>query len=267
MALAPEMKVIAPWRSWDIKSREDALDYARQHGIPVAATKEKIYSRDRNLWHISHEGGELEDPGASPPEDVWMLTVAPQQAPAEAELVTLGFQEGVPVTINGDSAPAENLVQALNELGGNHGVGRVDITENRLIGMKSRGVYETPGGTILLEALRSLRALTVERDTMRMAEKLMLDYADLVYTGRWFHPLREALDAFFRRVTRHVTGEVQVKLYRGQATSVASVSQYSLYAEDLATFGESTSFEPADSQGFVQLYGLPGMVAAKVQGA
>ena len=267
MALAPEMKVIAPWRVWDIKSREDALDYAQKHDIPVTATKDKIYSRDRNLWHISHEGGELEDPGAAPPDDVWMLTVAAEDAPKEAELVTLGFRAGIPTTINGEAAAAEELVQTLNELGGKHGVGRTDITENRLVGMKSRGVYETPGGTILIEALRSLRALTVERDTMRMAEKLMLDYADLVYTGRWFHPLREALDAFFRRVTRHVTGEVQVKLYRGRATAVATFSKQSLYAEDLATFGESTSYEEVDSQGFIQLYGLPGMVAAKVQGS
>jgi len=266
MALAPEMKVIAPWRRWDIKSREDAIDYAEKHGIPVTATKEKIYSRDRNLWHISHEGGELEDPGAAPPDDVWMLTVAPESAAKEAELVTLGFEAGIPTTINGESGPAEALVQTLNELGGKHGVGRTDITENRLVGMKSRGVYETPGGTILIEALRSLRALTIERDTMRVAEKLMLDYADLVYTGRWFHPLREALDAFFRRVSRTVTGEVQVKLYRGHATSVATVSKQSLYAEDLATFGESVGLEPADSYGFIQLYGLPGMVAAKVQG-
>jgi argininosuccinate synthase len=267
MALAPEMKVLAPWREWDIKSREEALDYAEQHGIPVAATKEKLYSRDRNLWHISHEGGELEDPGAVPPDDVWMLTVPPEQAPGKPELVTLGFLEGVPFSINGETLPAEELVSALNELGGRHGVGRVDITENRLVGMKSRGVYETPGGTILVEALRSLRALTVERDTVRMAEKLMLDYADLVYTGRWFHPLRDALDAFFSSVTQCVTGEVQVKLYRGQATAVAAISPHSLYAEDLATFGESKTYEQSDSQGFIQLYGLPGMVAARIQGS
>ncbi len=267
MALAPEMKVVAPWREWDIQSREEALEYASKHGIQVAATKEKIYSRDRNLWHISHEGGELEDPGAAAPDDVWMLTQAPEQAPDEAELLTLGFRAGVPIRFNGEVLPAEELVETLNELGGKHGVGRADITENRLVGMKSRGVYETPGGTILVEALRTLRALTIERDTMRMAEKLMLDYADLVYTGRWFHPLRKALDEFFRQVSLHVTGDVQVRLYRGQATAVASFSPHSLYAEDLATFGESKSYEQVDSQGFIQLYGLPGMVAAKVQGS
>ena len=265
MALGPELKVIAPWRDWDIESREDAIQYAVKHEIPVTATVEKIYSRDRNLWHISHEGGALEDPANPPPDDVWMLTVDPSQAPDEPHVLTLGFEAGVPTALNGKTMAAEELLEQLNSLGGMHGVGRADITENRLVGMKSRGVYETPGGTIILEGLRTLRALTIERDTMRMAEKLMLDYADLVYTGRWFHPLREALDAFFTRVTRCVTGEVQVRLFKGQATAIGARSPHSLYAEDLATFGKSRHYDQADSRGFIKLYGLPGTVAARVE--
>jgi argininosuccinate synthase len=266
-ALAPQLEVIAPWRTWTIRSREDALDYADQRGIPVAASRAKIYSRDRNLWHISHEGGALESPGNAPPDDVWMLTVDPQQAPASPHELTLGFQAGVPVALNGEALPPEVLLQRLNELGGKHGVGRVDICENRLVGMKSRGVYETPGGTIVLEAARTLRALTMERDTLRLCEKLMPDYADLVYTGRWFHPARRALDALFAKVTQFVSGEVRVRLYKGTATALSATSAHSLFAEDLATFGHSARFDHADSLGFVKLYGLPGAVAAKVQGS
>ncbi|HLU38082.1 MAG TPA: argininosuccinate synthase [Planctomycetota bacterium] len=262
MALAPDLKVIAPWREWDIRSREDALDYAAARGIPVAASKEKIYSRDRNLWHISHEGGALEDPGNPPPDDVWMLTVDPRRAPDQPQNVVLQFEAGVPVGIDGERVPPETLIARLNDLGGRHGVGRVDICENRLVGMKSRGVYETPGGTIVLEALRTLRALTVERDTARLAEKLMPDYADVVYTGRWFHPLREALDAFFASVAAPVTGEVEVELFKGRATARCARSPNSLFAEDLATFGHSESYAHEDSRGFVRLYGLPTKVAA-----
>ncbi len=260
--LNPNLKVIAPWREWDIQSREDALDYAAKKGIPVAASVEKIYSRDRNLWHISHEGGVLEDPAEAPPEDVWMLTCDPIQAPDEAEEITIGCTAGVPTSINGEGMEAVSLLEKLNQIGGKHGVGRVDITENRLVGMKSRGVYETPGGTIILEALRSLRSLTLERDTFRMAEKLMPEYADLVYSGRWFHPLREAMDAFFKKTCEFVTGEVRVRLYKGTATALSISSPHSLYSEDLATFGESANFDQADSRGFVKLYGLPGAVAA-----
>ena len=262
MALAPDLQVVAPWRDWTIRSREDALDYADAHGIPVTASRSKIYSRDRNLWHISHEGGALEDPGNPPPDDVWMLTVDPRQAPDQPEEVTLMVEAGVPVGLDGERMPPEVLVAALNALGGKHGVGRVDICENRLVGMKSRGVYETPGGTIILEGLRTLRALTLERDTARLAEKLMPEYADVVYTGRWFAPLREALDAFFASVTENVTGEVQVRLFKGQATALCAESPYSLFSEDLATFGHSQSYEHKDSLGFVKLYGLPTKVAA-----
>jgi argininosuccinate synthase len=264
MALAPDLKLVAPWREWDIRSREDAIDYADARKIPITASRTKIYSRDRNLWHISHEGGALEDPANAPPEDVWVLTTSPEQAPDRAEIVELEFEAGVPVGLGGKRLAPEVLVAKLNELGGRHGVGRVDITENRLVGMKSRGVYETPGGAILIEALRTLRSLCMDRDTQRQCEKLMPDYADVVYTGRWFAPLRESLDAFFAHATRHVTGSVQVKLYKGSATALSARSPWSLYSEDLATFGHSASFEHKDSYGFVRLYGLPGMVAASV---
>lgn len=265
-ALAPELEVIAPWRHWNIRSREDALDYADQRGIQVTASRTKIYSRDKNLWHISHEGGALESPGNAPPDDVWTLTVDPRKAPDQPLELTLGFHAGVPVALNGETLPAEVLLGKLNDLGSAHGVGRVDICENRLVGMKSRGVYETPGGTIVLEAARTLRALTMERDTLRLCEKLMPDYADLVYTGRWFHPARHALDALFAQATKHVTGDVRVRLYKGTATALSCKSENSLFSEDLATFGQSAKFDHADSYGFVKLYGLPGAVAAAVQG-
>jgi argininosuccinate synthase len=265
MALAPDLEIVSPWREWSIKSREDAIDYAAKHGIPVAASRAKIYSRDRNLWHISHEGGALEDPANSPPDDVWMLTASVDDAPDAPEIVRIGFEAGVPVSIDGRVYEAEDLVSELNARGGRHGVGRIDIVENRLVGMKSRGVYETPGGTILVEALRTLRALTLDRDTARLCERLMSEYADLVYTGRWFAPLRETLDRFFVSATEPVTGEVRIKLHKGQATALAATSPNSLYSEDLATFGDSASFDHADSKGFVRLYGLPGMVAASVR--
>ncbi len=265
-ALAPDLQIIAPWRHWDITSREEALDYAAAKGIQVTASRTKIYSRDRNLWHISHAGGELESPANAPPEDVWMLTTNPQEAPDTPLEITVGFEAGAPIRINGERLPAEVLLQRLNELGGQHGVGRVDITENRLVGMKSRGVYETPGGTIILEAARTLRSLTMERDTMRLCEKLMPDYADLVYTGRWFHPARVAMDALFSEATRFVNGDVRIRLYKGSCTAISSTADKSLYSEDLATFGQSADFEHIDSLGFVKLYGLPGAVAARVLG-
>jgi argininosuccinate synthase len=265
MALAPDLKIEAPWREWNIRSREDAIDYAEAKKIPITASRTKIYSRDRNLWHISHEGGALESPANMPPDDVWMLTVSPEKAPDQPRIVTIGYEKGAPVSVDGKKMAPEALVAHLNEIGGRHGVGRVDITENRLVGMKSRGVYETPGGTIILEGLKTLRSLTMDRDTARMCEKLMPEYADLVYTGRWFAPLREAMDVFFAKACETVSGSVQVKLYKGSATAVAATSPYSLYSEDLATFGHSASFSHADSKGFVKLYGLPGMVAATVR--
>ncbi|MGE0141982.1 MAG: argininosuccinate synthase [Planctomycetota bacterium] len=261
-ALDPGLSIIAPWREWDIQSREDAIDYAEKHGVPITASRTKIYSRDRNLWHISHEGGALEDPANTPPDDVWMLTVDPKEAPDEPRILTIGYEAGVPVSVDGVELDGPALVDRLNAIGGEHGVGRVDITENRLVGMKSRGVYETPGGTIILEGLRTLRSLTMERDTLRAAEKLMPEYADLVYTGRWYHPLRRSLDAFFAEATRFVTGQARVRLFKGSAVAVGATSPHSLYSEDLATFGASASFSHADSRGFVKLYGLPGAVAA-----
>ena len=265
MALAPDLKIEAPWREWSIRSREDAIDYAEAKKIPITASRTKIYSRDRNLWHISHEGGALESPANMPPDDVWMLTVSPEKAPDQPRIVTIGYEKGAPVSVDGRRMAPEALVAHLNEIGGRHGVGRVDITENRLVGMKSRGVYETPGGTIILEGLKTLRSLTMDRDTARMCEKLMPEYADLVYTGRWFAPLREAMDVFYAKACETVSGSVQVKLYKGSATAVAATSPWSLYSEDLATFGHSASFSHADSKGFVKLYGLPGMVAATVR--
>ncbi len=267
MALAPDLEIIAPWRTWDITSREDAIDYAEARKIPITASRTKIYSRDRNLWHISHEGGALEDPANAPPDDVWVLTQNPEKAPNEPQVVTVGYEKGVPVSVDGKKLAPEVLVAKLNEIGGRHGVGRVDIVENRLVGMKSRGVYETPGGTIVLEGLRTLRSLTLDRDTLRACEKLMPEYADIVYTGRWFAPAREAFDAFFAKATEVVTGEVQVKLYKGSCVAQSATSPHSLYSESLATFGASAAFDHADSKGFVKLYGLPGMVAASVRRA
>jgi argininosuccinate synthase len=262
-AFAPDLKVIAPWRTWDIVSREDAIDYAEARQIPITASRTKIYSRDRNLWHISHEGGALEDPSAAPPSDVWTWTVDPKDAPDQAELVTVGFEAGVPVSVNGHALAPVELVERLNDAAARHGVGRIDIVENRLVGMKSRGCYETPGGTILFEALRTLRALTVERDTTALADRLAPDWARIVYNGQWFHPAREALDAFFASVAEPVTGEVTVELYKGRATPQGATSPNTLYSEDLASFTMGAGFEPIHSEGFVRLFGLPGTVAAR----
>jgi argininosuccinate synthase len=261
-ALAPELEVIAPWREWTIRSREDALDYAAKHGIPVAASRAKIYSRDRNLWHVSHEGGDLESPAKPPPDDVWLMTADPRRAPDEPQVITLDFERGAPVALDGRALAPDELLAELNRLGGVHGVGRVDLVENRLVGMKSRGAYETPGGTILYEALRALRALTLERDLARQCERLALDYADVVYTGRWFAPLREALDAFFAAAHAGASGRVRVRLSKGRAEAAGVESRHSLYSEDLATFGAGAGYDHADSKGFVALYGLPGRVAA-----
>ena len=260
-AFAPEMEILAPWRSWGIKSREDAIDYAEARNIPIVASRTKIYSRDRNLWHISHEGGAIEDPANTPPEDAWMLTVDPREAPDEGAQVRVGFRAGIPVSVDGQEFAPVQLVERLNELAAAHGVGRVDIVENRLVGMKSRGLYETPGGTVLYEALRSLRALCLERETAHLAERLAPEYARLVYYGQWFHPARESLDAFFAQAMAPCTGEVTVELHKGRATSLCATSSHSLYKEDLASFTMGAGFRPEDSEGFVRLFGLPGAVA------
>ena len=261
-ALAPGMKVIAPWREWSIRSREDALDYAALHGVPVTATREKIYSRDRNIWHVSHEGGPLEDPAYEPDEDLFLLTRSPEDAPARAEYVTIGFERGYPVTIDGEPLPPVALLERLNELGGRHGVGRVDLVEDRLVGMKSRGVYETPGGTLLHAAHSELEQLVLDRRTLGLKDALAPRYAELVYEGRWWTLEREALDALVDRTQERVTGEVRLKLYRGSHTIASRTSPHSLYDERFVTFGEDDVYDQADAAGFIRLYGLPMRVAA-----
>jgi argininosuccinate synthase len=261
-ALNPRLKVVAPWREWDIRSREDALAYAAAHDIPVATTERSIYSRDRNIWHLSHEGGLLEDPWQEPEEEMFVLTVAPEAAPDEPLYLTIDFKEGIPKRINGVAYGAVELLTRLNELGGAHGVGREDLVENRLVGMKSHGVYETPGGTILYTAHRGLESICLDRETLHYKDVVAQRYAELVYYGQWFTPLREALDAFVRQTQETVTGTVRLKLYKGSCTVVGRKSPYSLYREDYATFGEEDVYDQADAEGFINLFGLPLKVKA-----
>jgi len=256
-ALAPELKVIAPWREWDIRSREDALAYAEKHNIPVAQSKENIYSRDQNLLHLSHEGGVLEDPWTPPPDNLYQLTKSPADGPDRPEYVEIGFNRGTPVSVNGKELEPVALLEKLNELGGEHGVGRIDIVENRLVGMKSRGVYETPGGTILWEAHQSLESITLDRETSHYKANVANKYAEIVYDGQWFSPLREAIDAFVESTQESVTGEVLVQLFRGQASAVGRRSPESLYSEQFATFGEDDVYRQSDAEGFIRLFGLP----------
>jgi argininosuccinate synthase len=262
-AFAPDLRIIAPWREWDIKSREDAIDYAESHKIPITQSRKKIYSRDRNLWHISHEGGALEDPWNEPPEDVYVLTKSPEQAPDKPEYVEVGFEKGVPVSVNGILYGSVRIVEKLNEIGARNGIGRTDIVENRLVGMKSRGVYETPGGTILYEAHDALESLCLERDTLHYKQMLAIRYAELVYYGKWYNPLREALDAFVATTQRTVTGTVRVKLYKGSCIAVGVKSPYSLYREDIATFSKDNVYNQSDAGGFINLFGLPETISAK----
>jgi argininosuccinate synthase len=259
-AIKPDIKIIAPWREWNIKSREDAIDYAAARGIPVPVTKSKPYSMDRNLWHISYEGGILEDPWNAPPEDMYLLTVSPDKAPDQPEYLEIDFEKGIPVAINGQAYGPVEMMEFLNAVAGKHGVGRIDIVENRLVGMKSRGCYETPGGTILYEAHRELEYLTLERDTLHYKEQVALKYAELVYNGLWFTPLRQALDAFVDSTQEHVTGTVRVKLWKGHCIAVGRKSPYTLYREDLATFGRDNVYDQKDSAGFIKLFGLPQQV-------
>jgi argininosuccinate synthase len=261
-ALAPEMKVVAPWREWDIRSREDALDYAALHGIQVAATREKIYSRDRNIWHVSHEGGPLEDPNYEPTEDLFLMTRSPEDAPAKAEYVTITFDEGTPVAVDGETLSPVALLERLNEIGGLHGVGRIDLVEDRLVGMKSRGIYETPGGTLLFAAHSELEQLVLDRRTLALKDALAPRYADLVYEGRWWTTERAALDALVDVTQQRVTGDVRLKLYRGTHTVAGRTSPFSLYDERFVTFGEDDVYNQADAAGFIRLYGLPMRVAA-----
>ena len=264
-ALNPKLKVIAPWREWHIRGREDAIRYAQEHNVPIRTTPDKIYSNDRNLWHLSHEGGPLEDPWTEPPTDIFRLTVDPTEAPGKPEYVEIEFQRGVPVGINGEKYPPVELIEKLNEIAGQHGIGRQDIVENRLVGMKSRGVYETPAGTLLYTAHKDLESLVLDRDTMRLKEMLAPKYAELVYYGQWFTPLREALDAFVDVTQRNVTGTVRLKLYKGSCWVVGRRSPYTLYREDFATFGEDDVYNQKDAEGFINLFGLPLKVRSLVK--
>jgi argininosuccinate synthase len=265
-AIAPHLNVIAPWREWDIVSREDAIEYAKHHNVPIAQSTTKIYSRDRNIWHISHEGGELEDPANAAPDHIWMLSKSPENAPARPAEVTIGFERGVPVSLNGQrQLTAVGLLEQLNQIGGEHGIGRIDLVENRFVGMKSRGCYETPGGTILMAAVRELEALTLDGRTLHYKQKLALDYAEMVYNGLWFVPLRESLDAFFEKVSEPVTGEVTLRLYKGNLDPVSRKSSNSLYNLDIASFTMGASYDQKDALGFINLIGLPITVRALLQ--
>jgi argininosuccinate synthase len=264
-ALAPELKVIAPWREWDLKSREDCLDYAEQHGIPVAASRKKIHSRDRNLWHVSHEGGELEDAANAPFDSTWQLTKSPQEAADREEQVEIGFEHGVPVSVNGLSMDPVSLVELLNEIGGRNAIGRIDLVENRFVGIKSRGCYETPGGTLLLTAHRELEALCLDRDLMHFKQHIALKYAELVYFGLWFTPLRESLDAFVATTQKDVTGTVTLSLYKGNIAVASRRSEYSQYRTDLAAFTMGDSYDQKDAAGFIRILGLPARSRAQAR--
>ncbi len=264
-ALNPRLRVVAPWREWNLCSREDCLAYAAERAIPVQATSKKIYSRDGNLWHLSHEGGNLEDPWSEPEESMFMRSVAPEAAPDTPEYVVVDFEMGVPVALDGERTGLVDLLMRLNELGGRHGVGRCDMVENRLVGMKSRGVYETPGGTILLAAHRELESLVLDRETMHYKDLVSQRYAELVYYGLWYSPLKEALDAFVAKTQENMTGSVRLKLYKGTAGPVGRRSPYSLYREDFATFGKDDVYDQTDAEGFITLFGLPLQVRALLQ--
>lgn len=256
-ALSPATKIIAPWRIWDIKSREDAVDFANAHGVPVPVSKKRPYSMDRNVLHLSHEGADLEDPANEPLDDLYLICNRPEDAPNEPEYITLTFEKGNAVKLNGEALAPLAMLEKLNELGAKHGIGILDIVENRLIGMKSRGVYETPGGTILYKAHKGLESLTLDRDTMEFKEHAAVKYAQLVYDGLWFTPLKEALDAFIDKTQETCSGEVKLKLYKGNCTTAGMTSPYSLYNEEFVTFGEDEVYNQADAEGFINLFGLP----------
>ena len=264
-ALAPELKVIAPWREWNLKSREDCLDYAEAHGIPVAQSREKIHSRDRNLWHISHEGGELEDAGNAPFASTWQLTKSPQEAPDREEKVEIGFEHGVPVSVNGQKMDPVLLVELLNEIGGRNAIGRIDLVENRFVGIKSRGCYETPGGTLLLVAHRELEALCLDRDLLHYKQHVGLKYAELVYFGLWFTPLREALDAFVESTQKNIMGSIALSLYKGNIAVASRKSEHSLYRTDLSSFTMGDSYDQKDAEGFIRILGLPSRSRAQLR--
>ena len=267
-ALAPEMEIIAPWRIWDIKSRDEEIDYAEAHDIPLKINRETNYSKDKNVWHLSHEGLDLEDPANEPQynkEGFLELGVSPEQAPDKPTYVTISFEKGVPVAVDGKKMPAVEIVETLNKLGGENGIGLADIVENRLVGMKSRGVYETPGGAILYKAHSVLETLCVDRDTMHYKELVAAKFAELVYYGKWFTPLREALSAFVDKTQEHVTGDVKLKLYKGNMINAGVTSPYSLYSEEYATFDADDVYNQKDADGFINLFGLPIKVKAMLQ--
>jgi argininosuccinate synthase len=261
-AFAPNLHVIAPWREWDIRSREDALAYAAKHGVPVDQSPRDLFSRDGNLWHLSHEGGNLEDTWSAPQKEMFKLTIDPEDAPDTPQVVTIAFEAGVPVSVDGRQLGPVALVEELNRIAGAHGVGRLDLVENRLVGIKSRGVYETPAGTVLYLAHREIERLVLDRDTLHFKQSVSVRYAQLIYDGLWFSTLRQALAAFVDYTEREVTGEVRVQLFKGRATAVSRRSPRSLYRQDLATFGEGMSYDHADAAGFIRLFGLPERVRA-----
>ena len=265
-AFAPDMKIIAPWRIWDLKSREEEIEYAEAHNIPLKITRETNYSKDKNLWHLSHEGLDLEDPANEPKyndPNFLELGVSPEQAPDKPEYMTIHFEKGVPTAVNGEEMDSISLIEKLNELGGRNGIGIVDMVENRLVGMKSRGVYETPGGAILYHAHNKLEEICLDRDTFHYKQQIGLKFADLVYFGQWFTPLREALSAFVTSTQQTVTGDVKLKLYKGNIIDAGVTSPYSLYDKDIATFDEDDVYDQKDSAGFINLFGLPIKVQAK----
>ena len=263
-AIAPHVQIIAPWREWAIDSREDAIAYAAKHNVPVEQSKKNIYSRDRNIWHLSHEGGELEDPANAPSEAMWQWITSPENSPDKPEEVEIGFEQGTPVSVNGKPLPPIDLLNTLNDIAARNGVGRTDLVENRLVGMKSRGAYETPGGTLLITAHRELERLTVDRETAHFAQALSVRYAELVYNGLWFSPLREALDGFFNVAQLRVTGSVGLKLWKGTLSVTKRLSPYSLYRADLASFSMGR-YNPKDAEGFINLFALPVTVRPKAK--
>lgn len=264
-AFAPDMGIIAPWRTWELKSREDEIAYAEARNIPLTINRETNYSKDKNIWHLSHEGLDLEDPANEPQYDkILELGVSPEKAPDAPAYVNISFEQGKPIAVNGEKMTTADIIKHLNKVGGENGVGIADLVENRLVGMKSRGVYETPGGSILYFAHEQLESLCLDRETMHYKQQVALKFADLVYNGQWFTPLREALSAFVDSTQQNVTGDVKVKLYKGNIMGAGTTSPYSLYSEEIATFGEDTVYDQMDSQGFINLFGLPLKVQAKL---
>jgi len=265
-ALAPELTCIAPWREWSLTSREDCLDYAEAHGIPVAASRAKIHSRDRNLWHVSHEGGELEDAGNAPYDSTWTMTRSPKDAPDQDEQITIGFEQGVPVSVDGQTLEPVQLVELLNEIGARNAIGRIDLVENRFVGIKSRGCYETPGGALIVFAHHELEALVLDREVSHYKQHVGLHYADIVYNGLWFTPIREALDGFVAKTQENVTGTITLSLYKGNISVLGRASEFSLYSNDLSSFTMGSSYDQKDAAGFIRILGLPARQRARLLG-